>query len=175
MNIVGGRQFVEIPGDRLHELPPLLIRSAKEANRTERAMQMASHVVESEDMLPPPVIEIAELSELLEQRKMELALQLVEHYQGLVDQWCLGDSILEWIRQCEITFETRLELRPLLRPRRLASRQPGELRHTVAGQGRQYSGNRARRRRGHAPRFPPASATAVLLRPVSNVSAVQDR
>ena len=116
MNIVGGRQFVEIPGDRLHELPPLLIRSAKEANRTERAMQMASHVVESEDMLPPPVIEIAELSELLEQRKMELALQLVEHYQGLVDQWCLGDSILEWIRQCEITFETRLELRPLLRP-----------------------------------------------------------
>jgi hypothetical protein len=116
MNIVGGRQFVEIPGDRTHELPPLLIRPAREANQMERAMQMASHVVESEDMLPPPVIEIAEISEMLEQRKLELALQLVEHYQGLVNQWRLGDSILEWIRQCETTFETRLELRPLLRP-----------------------------------------------------------
>ena len=116
MDIVGGRQFVEIPGDRLHELPPLLIRSAWESSQVSRAMQMASHVVESEEMLPPPVIEIAEISELLEQRKLELALQLVEQYQGLVNQWRLGDSILEWIRQCEITFEARLELRRLLRP-----------------------------------------------------------
>ena len=34
----------------------------------------------------------------------------------LVTQWQWGDSILEWIRQCEITFGTRLELRNLLRP-----------------------------------------------------------
>ncbi len=116
MDIVGGRLFIEIPGDRTHELPPLLIRQSNEAKPMERAMQMASYVVESEQMLPLPMIEVAEVSELLEQRKLELALQLVEQYQGLVDRWRLGDSILEWIRQCETTFETRLELRPYLRP-----------------------------------------------------------
>ncbi len=113
---VGGREFIEVPGDKTHELPPLLIHASQMHNRLEKAMQMASQVVETEDMLPPPIIEIPEISAMLEQRKLELALQLVEQYQGLVNHWRLGDSILEWIRQCETTFETRLELRPLLRP-----------------------------------------------------------
>jgi hypothetical protein len=79
-------------------------------------MHMASRVVESEDMIAPPVIEMPQSAGMLEQRKMEMAIQLVEQYLGLVDQWRLGDSILEWIRQCETTFETRCDLRPLLRP-----------------------------------------------------------
>jgi len=33
-----------------------------------------------------------------------------------VAHWRWGDSILEWIRQCEITFETEATLRNLLRP-----------------------------------------------------------
>jgi hypothetical protein len=32
-----------------------------------------------------------------------------------VQHWQWGHSILEWIRQCETTFDTRLELRNLMR------------------------------------------------------------
>jgi hypothetical protein len=54
--------------------------------------------------------------DVLEQRRFELALQLREQYKGLVSQWLWGDSILEWIRQCEITFGNEDALRKLLRP-----------------------------------------------------------
>ncbi|MCZ2150374.1 MAG: hypothetical protein LC126_21675 [Bryobacterales bacterium] len=45
---------------------------------------------------------------------MDLAIHLVENYQGLVLHWRWGEDILEWIRQCEITFESRQDLRHLL-------------------------------------------------------------
>jgi hypothetical protein len=50
----------------------------------------------------------------LEQRKIDLALHLTDQYFGLLAHWQWGDSIIEWIRQCEITFETREALRHLL-------------------------------------------------------------
>src|SRR5258708_31763733 len=46
----------------------------------------------------------------------DLALNLAEQYMRLVSHWQWGDSILEWIRQCEITFENRDALRNLLHP-----------------------------------------------------------
>jgi hypothetical protein len=46
---------------------------------------------------------------------MDLAIQLVESYLTFVTQWQWGDSILEWVRQCEITFGARVDLRNLLR------------------------------------------------------------
>jgi hypothetical protein len=46
---------------------------------------------------------------------MDLALNLVEQYLSLLSHWHWGDAVVEWIRQCEITFETRVELRNLLR------------------------------------------------------------
>jgi hypothetical protein len=52
----------------------------------------------------------------LELRRLDLAVQLVEEYRRLVTHWKWGDSILEWIRQCEITFDGRPELRNLLHP-----------------------------------------------------------
>ena len=45
---------------------------------------------------------------------MDLALNLVDQYMKFVQHWQWGDSILEWIRQCETTFGARLELRNLL-------------------------------------------------------------
>jgi hypothetical protein len=54
--------------------------------------------------------------DIIEQRRFELALQLREQYKGLVSHWLWGDSILEWIRQCEITFECEETLRRLLHP-----------------------------------------------------------
>jgi hypothetical protein len=78
---------------------------------------MANDLVDSEEMIPIPAIEgLAEYESEFDRRKMDLAINMVDQYLHLVTQWQWGDSILEWIRQCEITFGTRLELRNLLRP-----------------------------------------------------------
>src|SRR5437588_111567 len=108
------RMYIEIPGKRTHELPPLLIH-AEDAAHTTRLSEMvdlAGDIVEAEDMIPAlPVDE-----RVAEQRKHDLALQLAEKYLGLVSHWQWGDSILEWIRQCEITFDAEETLRRLLHP-----------------------------------------------------------
>lgn len=112
MNIIGDRSFVEIPGDRQHDLPPLLVHSSPRFNRLDKIVDMAAGIVESEDMLPAQFPEDVLATQ---QRKLDLALHLVEQYKRLVLHWQWGDDILEWIRQCEITFESRAELRHLLR------------------------------------------------------------
>src|ERR1700749_2347601 len=53
--------------------------------------------------------------ELVERRKMDLALNLVDQYLGLLSHWHWGDAVIEWIPQWEITFGTRIELRNLLK------------------------------------------------------------
>jgi hypothetical protein len=113
MDIVGDRRFVEVPGGKTHQLPPLLVNADRKLKRLDRVMSMAEKLVESEDLICPADIPIPDLD--LSRRKMDLAINLVEHYLMLVTQWKWGDSILEWIRQCETTFESRIELRNLLR------------------------------------------------------------
>ncbi len=120
MEILGDRKFVEIPGSGTHELPPLLVRTTPAVKRLDKVMEMASALVEQEDMIPLPAVEAPETDRLrvemdLERRKMDLALNLVEQYLGVVQHWQWGDSVLEWIRQCETTFGVRMELRNLLR------------------------------------------------------------
>jgi hypothetical protein len=117
MDILGDRKFVEVPGEKTHELPPLLVRTAPKVRRLDRVVGMANDLVDSEEMIPIPAIEgLAEYESEFDRRKMDLAINMVDQYLHLVTQWQWGDSILEWIRQCEITFGTRLELRNLLRP-----------------------------------------------------------
>ena len=120
MEILGDRKFVEIPGSQTHELPPLLVRTAPGVRRRDRVMDVASGLIDQEDMIPLPAVEVPEVDRRraqmdLERRRMDLAVNLVEQYLGFVQQWQWGDGILEWIRQCETTFGTRLELRNLLR------------------------------------------------------------
>ena len=105
------RNYIEIPGTKTHELPPLLVRSGPESTDLENVLNQATGIVESEDMLAdmPPNLEA-------EQRKYDLAVNLTEQYLRLLAHWQWGDSILEWIRQCEITFETEATLRNLLHP-----------------------------------------------------------
>jgi hypothetical protein len=100
-------RYIEIPGSKTHELPPLLVHPA-----TESSPDLNSVMVEAEEMLAPS--DAAE--EVLEQRKFDLACQLAERYRGLLSHWCWGDSILDWVRQCEITFESEDTLRKLLHP-----------------------------------------------------------
>ena len=116
MDIVGDRKFVEVPGDKTHELPPLLVRTAPKVRRLDRVVGMANDLVDSEDILPLPATDGPTNDLELDRRKMDLAINLVDQYMHFVTQWQWGDSILEWIRQCEITFGSRLELRNLLRP-----------------------------------------------------------
>jgi len=109
---MGDRTYIEIPGDRTHELPPLLIHAdvTGNATRLDEMVGLAADIVETEDMIPAlPADE-----SIVEQRKYDLALQLAERYLGLVAHWQWGDSILEWIRQCEITFGAEETLRKLL-------------------------------------------------------------
>jgi hypothetical protein len=106
--------YIEIPGSRTHELPPLLVHPAKSTSAEEmtEVVNLAAGIVETEDMLPgSPVSE-----EVLEQRKLDLALHLAHQYMGLVTRWQWGDAILEWVRQCEITFHAEETLRHLLHP-----------------------------------------------------------
>ena len=115
MEILGDRRFVEIPGEKTHELPPLLMRTAAHLRRPDKAVGMAASIIDSEDMIPDnPLDNMASEAEV-ERRKMDLALNLVDQYRKFLLAWQFGDGIVEWIRQCEITFETRPELRTLLR------------------------------------------------------------
>jgi hypothetical protein len=103
-----GQEYVSIPGSKMHQLPPLLVRSASEGAQVD----MASAIEEAGEMLPEMDVE----ESLLERRKFDLAMTLAEQYRGLVAHWQWGESIVEWIRQCEITFQSEAALRDLLRP-----------------------------------------------------------
>jgi len=103
--------YIEIPGSQTHELPPLLVHAAAEHSRQERSV-LESVMLEAEDMLGASDAD----PETIEQRKYELALKLTEQYKSLVSDWSWGDSVLEWIRQCEMTFEYEKTLRTLLHP-----------------------------------------------------------
>src|SRR6266852_9970440 len=105
------RKYIDIPGRATHELPPLLVHSAQEGTPLSEVVGMAAGIVEAEDMLG----EMPADESLLAQRRFDLALNLAEQYMRLVSHWQWGDSILAWIRQCEITFEARVDLRKLLR------------------------------------------------------------
>jgi hypothetical protein len=114
MDIVGDRRFVEVPGGKTHELPPLLVKTAPAVKRLDKMMGIAADIIEQEDMVPPVIADIIASEEAVERRKMDLALNLVDQYLGLLSHWHWGDAVVEWIRQCEITFGTRPELRNLL-------------------------------------------------------------
>jgi hypothetical protein len=110
MEILGDRKFVEIPGSKTHELPPLLVRVTHEVKRLDKVMGMAEELVEQEDLLAAaPQIPLE-----MERRRMDLAINVVDQYLAFIGQWQWGHGILEWIRQCETTFGTRLELRNVL-------------------------------------------------------------
>jgi hypothetical protein len=115
MDIIGDRKFVEVPGGKTHELPPLLVKTVPDVKRLDKIMGVATAIIEREDMVPAVASDGVQSDESIERRKMDLALNLVDQYLGLLTHWNWGDAVIEWIRQCEITFGARIELRNLLR------------------------------------------------------------
>jgi hypothetical protein len=116
MDILGDRKFVEVPGEKTHELPPLLVNTTPKIKRLDRVVGMANQLIDAEDMIPLQTMDGLAAESEVDRRKMDLAINLADQYVRFVTEWQWGDSILEWIRQCEITFGARLELRNLLRP-----------------------------------------------------------
>lgn len=116
MEIIGNRKYVEIPGDAVHELPPLLVRACTARTAAEETLNRAEGMVEADDLIANSVDDRWEPEGSFAQRRTGLALNLAEQYVAFLNHWCWGESILEWIRQCEITFETKPNLRSLLKP-----------------------------------------------------------
>jgi hypothetical protein len=106
-----GARYIQIPGRQTHELPPLLVRLTEHA-AADGMPYLDSVMLEAEDMLATSDVDQA----VAEQRKFDLAVQLANQYKALIAHWQMGDSVLEWIRQCEITFESVEALRTLLHP-----------------------------------------------------------
>ncbi len=52
MDIIGDRKFIEVPGGKTHELPPLLVKTVPEVKRFDRMMGVANEIIEQEDMVP---------------------------------------------------------------------------------------------------------------------------
>ena len=102
------RSYIEVPGAGMHQLPPLLVRSIPEDASREDLVQRAAEMIDVEDM-------IADASpDTMSQRKLDLAVLRSGRYVGLRSHWAWGGSVLEWIRQCEITFAATSALRNLL-------------------------------------------------------------
>lgn len=111
MDIIGSRRYVEIAGDKTHELPPLLISETTPGpKRLEKVLSMAEEIVANDEIIP--VVDDTDL----DRRRFDLAVQFSEQYLGLRTHWRWGDAVLEWVRQCETTFEMNVALRGLLRP-----------------------------------------------------------
>ena len=115
MKILGDRKYVEIPGDKVHELPPLLFKEENKASQLDSTVATAEQIVADDELLSDAMFDRADPEIVVEYNKMGLAVNLAEQYSKFLTHWCWGESILEWIRQCETTFEHQPALRPLLR------------------------------------------------------------
>ena len=104
------RRYLDIPGSGTHELPPLLVRGAPDTSFREQVVEIAGEIVDSDDIMP----DATPSEKVRDQRRLDLALHITDQYFGLLKHWNWGDSILEWIRQCEITFENQSALKHLL-------------------------------------------------------------
>ena len=116
MDILGDRHYVELPGETVHELPPLLVHEQPPVRRLDRVVDMAQTLIDKEDLVPSFALDTVAGEAESGRRKMDMALNLVDRYLRIAHHWQWGDDVLEWIRQCEITFESQPNLRPLLRP-----------------------------------------------------------
>lgn len=110
MQNLGDRDYVNIPGEQVHELPPLLLKDSRPAKSLQDVIATAQKIIDRDELVSDS------LSESSESRRVGMAVNLAEHYSSFLDHWFWGESISEWIRQCETTFQARPSLRPLLSP-----------------------------------------------------------
>jgi len=79
------------------------VKTVPDVKRLDKIMGIAAEIIEQEDMVPAVAGDTIRSEESIERRKMDLALNLVDQYLGLLSHWHWGDAVIEWNRQCEIT------------------------------------------------------------------------
>ena len=101
------RHYIEIPGT--HELPPLLVRAIPEEASRAELVHRATEIVETEGtwLRTSP-------RRLWSNASSTLLSTSPDQYLGLLTHWAWGDSVIEWIRQCETTFAATVALKHLL-------------------------------------------------------------
>ena len=114
--IIGSRRYVEIPGDSSFELPPLVLYSGPDVRRLDALFDSAGEIIDSEALIPDVAQDALDSENTLATVRLGLAANLVDEYRTFVQHWTWGQSVLEWIRQCETSFEVQPNLRCLLRP-----------------------------------------------------------
>src|SRR5579871_5363418 len=83
-------RYIEIPGSKTHELPPLLVHSAAEHSGDEDEGDLAAVMSEADDMLAASDVDEV----ILDRRRYDLALQLKEQYKGMLSHWLWVESAL---------------------------------------------------------------------------------
>ncbi len=116
VRILNDRKYVEIPGDAAFELPPLVLRSGPRMDEINELTYVAGRIVDAEALIPGAVQDALNAENLLDDSRLGLAANLIAEYRQFVEHWVWGESVLEWIHQCETSFEARPVLRKLLRP-----------------------------------------------------------
>lgn len=114
MEILGGRKYIKLAGETVHELPPLLVHS-KPVRRIDGVFGQAKKVVGEDGLLLPFLGEMVGEEER-GRREENMAINVLTQYLGILHHWLWGQDVMEWIRQCEETFERQPNLRKLLCP-----------------------------------------------------------
>jgi hypothetical protein len=110
MQTLGDRDYIEIPGGQVHDLPPLLLKDSRPSKSLHDVIAVAQQIIDRDAIIDN------QPAASFEERRVGLAVNLAEHYSAFLEHWYWGESISEWIRQCETTFQSRPNLRPLLSP-----------------------------------------------------------
>ena len=76
MDVLGDRRFVEIPGDKLHELPPLMVCASHGVKRLDKVVDMANDIVQSEELLSEAAVTDWTDAHEAERRRMDLAITI---------------------------------------------------------------------------------------------------
>ena len=108
---IGERRFFKIPGNNKFELPPFFME--KELILQSNILELAEKIVES-DMID--VSEYFTKEGLVENARINLALNFADQYYKFCATWHFGNAILDWIRHCQSTFKYNHILCHLLGP-----------------------------------------------------------
>ncbi len=93
-----------------------MLKSHDELKPLEALVYGAADIVDAESLIPDAMLDLPDADAVLPRVRLGLAVNLVEQYRTFLQHWTWGESVLEWIRQCETSFETQPNLRKLLRP-----------------------------------------------------------
>ena len=80
MEVFGDRRYVQIPGDQVYELPPLLVKESRGADSLNDMVGRAESIVENDWLMPDDLPSDAKTAQALERRRVGLAVNLAEQY-----------------------------------------------------------------------------------------------